>query len=171
MSLKLLKIKLLILFYSLTGKMGRLANQLHLPISVSSIRSILIFFPVSESSFQVALYSFRHLINHQSKDVKFSFMILDTFSELVNDTYDGLIFYKMDELKITPTDIKFDLVIDLNPEFHLELSKFISRINSEYKMGFKSIFSDYFYNIQLNIPPSGFLERGYKQVNKIIQLL
>ncbi len=98
-------------------------------------------------------------------------MILDTFSELVNDTYDGLIFYKMDELKITPTDIKFDLVIDLNPEFHLELSKFISRINSEYKMGFKSIFSDYFYNIQLNIPPSGFLERGYKQVNKIIQLL
>lgn len=98
-------------------------------------------------------------------------MILDSFKEQVNDSNDRMIFYKLEELKITPADIKFDLIIDLNPEFQLELAKFISRIQSDYKMGFMSTFSDRFYNIQLNIPPSGFLERGYKQVNQIIQSL
>ena len=98
-------------------------------------------------------------------------MILDSFKEMINESNDNLIFYKLDELKITPTDIKFDLIIDLNPEFQLDLAKFISRIQSDYKMGFTSTFSDRFYNIQLNIPPSGFLERGYKQVNQIIQSL
>ncbi len=171
MSLKLLKIKLRIMFYSRTGKLGRLTTQLRFPLSVSSIQNILIFFPVSDNSFQVALYSFKHLFLQSDKNIKCSFMILEKFRNMVKESNDNFIYYQPDELSASPTNITFDLVIDLNPEFQLELSRFISRITSNYKMGFKSSFSDHFYNIQLNISPGGFLERGYKQVNKILQLL
>ena len=72
---------------------------------------------------------------------------------------------------LTPRDISFDMVVDLNPKFDFELSKFISHLNAKYTIGFKSDYSDRFYNIQLDVPPSGFLERGYKQMYNIIPTL
>ena len=52
----------------------------------------------------------------------------------------------------------FDIIVDLNTEFHLGISRLISFLNSDMKVGFASDFSDRFYNIQLNISKSGIME-------------
>ena len=64
-----------------------------------------------------------------------------------------------------------DVIIDLNVEFHLSLSKFIAYIESNIKIGFKSKFSDYFYNLQLEIEKSGIVENSYKKIEKILKSL
>ena len=63
---------------------------------------------------------------------------------------------------------KFDIIVDLNPEFHLGISRLISFLTSDMKVGFVSDFSDRFYNIQLNISKSGIMEKGFKQINWIL---
>ena len=63
---------------------------------------------------------------------------------------------------------KFDIIVDLNPTFQLAISRFISLLNSEMKVGFVSDFSDRFYNIQLDISKSGIMEKGFKQINWIL---
>ena len=63
---------------------------------------------------------------------------------------------------------KFDIIVDLNPKFHLGISRLISLLKSDMKVGFSSDFSDRFYNIQLNISKSGIMEKGFKQINWIL---
>ncbi len=171
MSFKLLKIKFRIIFYSLAGKLGKLSSSLTFPITSDNVRSVLVFFPMDIDSFHVAVYTFRDFPSGGGEFPKISYMIHEKFRELVFTPGEHIIFYQEEELKVTPKNITFDLVIDLNPEFHLELSRFISNIKAKYKVGFKSSFSDWFYNIQFDLPSSGFLERGYKQVAKLIPIV
>ena len=44
----------------------------------------------------------------------------------------------------------------------------INKLKSNYKVGFKSQYSDLFYNIQLDISKSGIMEKGFKQINWIL---
>jgi len=168
MTFKLLKIQFRIIFYSLMGRVGKLPDPLSFPITAENVRSVLIFFPLDMDSFHVAVYTFRDFPGGGGAAPKISYMIHEQFRELVPREDEHIIFYRSEELEVTPKNISFDLVVDLNPKFHLELSRFISNINASYKVGFKSPFSDRFYNIQFAVPASGFLERGYKQLAKLI---
>ena len=64
-----------------------------------------------------------------------------------------------------------DVIIDLNVEFSLGLSKFIAYLKSNIKIGFKSKFSDYFYNLQLDVKGSDVMEDRYKKVQQILNSL
>ena len=66
--------------------------------------------------------------------------------------------------------MKYDIIIDLNANFHLGISRLISFLKSDIKVGFSTPFSDKFYNIQLDISKSGVIEKGFKQVNMILAL-
>jgi ADP-heptose:LPS heptosyltransferase len=72
----------------------------------------------------------------------------------------------LDQLQTT----KFDIIIDLNSNFHLGISRLISLLKADLKVGFSTPFSDQFYNIQLDISKSGVMEKGFKQVNRILAL-
>ena len=42
-------------------------------------------------------------------------------------------------------------------------------MSSYYKVGFKNIFSDYFYNIKFDLRSYDILEDGYKQINNLLK--
>ena len=63
---------------------------------------------------------------------------------------------------------RFDIIVDLNPVFHVGIMRLISLLVSDVKIGFTSPFSDKFYNIQLDISKSGIMEKGFKQINLIL---
>ena len=44
---------------------------------------------------------------------------------------------------------KFDIIIDLNINFKIEIAMIVNELESRYKIGFVSKYSDYFYNVQL----------------------
>ena len=61
--------------------------------------------------------------------------------------------------------MNFDVIIDLNANFILDIAMLNNKLNSNYKIGFKSEHSDLFYNIQFKTKT---LEEGYNKINSML---
>ena len=175
MSLKLLKLRWRIFFWTVTGRIKKMHSRLQLTLSQGYPESILIVFPMNEASFRVACYSFRDLGKQDDKKRKFIFLVNQQFDDLFHLQVGDKILIQNSANNNTLSDeklvlkalkqYKFDFIVDLNPEFHLGISRLISLLKSDMKVGFSSDYSDRFYNIQLNISKSGIMEKGFKQIN------
>jgi len=178
MSLKLLKLRLRIFIWTTTGRIKKMHSRLQLTLSQGNPENILIVFPIDEPSFRVACYAFRDLGKKDEQKVKFIFLIKEQFADLFHILKGETILiqhsdqYAMlsDERSLLQTlkQKKFDIIVDLNPVFHLGVARLISLLTSDMKVGFASDFSDQFYNVQLDISRSGIMEKGYKQINWIL---
>ena len=178
MSLKLLKLRWRIFFWTITGKINKMHSRLQLTLSQGYLESVLIVFPMDEPSFRVACYAFRDLGKQYSQKRKFIFLVKEQFEDLFHLRMgDTMLIRNSDQYTILSDEksvlqalkqYKFDIIIDLNPEFHLGISRLISFLTSDMKVGFSSDFSDRFYNIQLNISKTGIMEKGFKQINWIL---
>ena len=62
-------------------------------------------------------------------------------------------------------DKKFDIIIDLNCNFILDIAMIINKLKSNYKIGFTNKYSDYFYNIQFKYTT---LEEYYSKINLML---
>ena len=178
MSLKLLKLRWQIFFWTITGRIQKMHSRLQLTLSQGHPESVLIVFPMDEPSFRVACYAFRDLRKKDGQKTKFIFLVKEQFEDLFHLRMgDTMLIRNSDKYTILSDEksvlqalkqYKFDIIVDLNPEFHLGISRLISFLTSDMKVGFVSDFSDRFYNIQLNISKSGIMEKGFKQINWIL---
>jgi hypothetical protein len=178
MSLKLLKLRWKIFFWTMTGRIKKMQSRLQLTLSHGNPENILIVFPLDEPSFRVACYAFRDLGKNNVQKRKFIFIIREQFRELFHLRIGDSMFIKHSDKDIILSgeklllqslkQNKFDIIVDLNPKFQLAISRLISLLKSEMKVGFASDFSDQFYNIQLDISKSGIMEKGFKQINWIL---
>ena len=135
---------------------------------------------MDEPSFRVALYAFRGLGQQDINQRTYKFIIKEQFKDLFhlhsyttilvkNSEYENMLSDEkqiLDQLQNT----KYDIIIDLNSNFHLGIARLISFLKADLKVGFATSFSDQFYNIQLDISKSGVIEKGFKQVNRILAL-
>ena len=133
---------------------------------------------MDEPSFRVACYAFRDLKKKDGKKTKFIFLVKEQLEDLFHLQMGDTMFIRHSDQYTILSDeklvlqalkqYKFDIIVDLNPEFHLGIARLISFLTSDMKVGFVSDFSDHFYNIQLNISKSGIMEKGFKQINWIL---
>ena len=175
MSLKLLKLRWRIFYWTITGRIKKMHSRLQLTLSHGYPESVLIVFPMDEASFRVACYAFRDLGKQDDQKRKFIFLVKEQFDDLFHLQVGNKMLIQNSAQNNTLSDekfvlktlkqYKFEIIVDLNPEFHLGISRLISLIKSDMKVGFASDFSDRFYNIQLNVSKSGIMEKGIKQIN------
>ena len=142
----------------------------------SDIKNILLIFPLKEQAFRVALYSFRNL--KRKKNINYYYLINSIYKNhfhLSGNIYDIYYNQMKDRAEIDKYFLneiiktkKFELIIDLNNEFLFDIAYLISNISGYYKIGFKNEYSDYFYNIQLDLPTFGVLENSYSKINMIL---
>ena len=178
MSLKLLKLRWQIFFWTITGRIQKMHSRLQLTLSQGHPESVLIVFPMDEPSFRVACYAFRDLRKKDGQKTKFIFLVKEQFDDLFHLQVGDKMLIQNSANNNTLSDeklvlkalkqYKFDFIVDLNSEFHLGISRLISLLKSDMKVGFASDYSDRFYNIQLNISKSGIMEKGFKQINWIL---
>ena len=178
MSLKLLKLHWRIFFWTITGKIKRLRSKLELNSNKNIPEEILIVFPIDEPTFRVTLYTFRNIGKDDIRKRKFIFLVREQFDGLfhlqmgetlfIHNTKQGNMLTNEKYLLQSLKQNKFDMIVDLNPIFHLGIARLISMLFSEIKVGFTSPFSDQFYNIQLDISKSGIMEKGFKQINLML---
>ena len=178
MSLKLLKLRWRIFFWTITGRIKKMHSRLQLTLSQGNPENILIIFPMDEPSFRVACYAFRDLGKKNVHKRQFIFIVKEQFKDLFHLRIGSSIFINYTDqenilsgeknLLHTLQQNKFDIIVDLNPKFQLAISRLISLMKSDMKVGFSSDFSDKFYNIQLDISKSGIMEKGFKQINWIL---
>ena len=175
MNLKLLKLRWKIFFWTMTGRIKKMHSRLQLIPSNGNPENILIIFPIDEPSFRVACYAFRDLGKDNVQKRQFIFIVKEQFKDLfhlrignsmfITHSDKDTILYGEKRLLNSLQKIKLDIIVDLNPTFQLAISRFISLLKSEIKVGFVSDFADRFYNIQLDISKSGITEKGFKQIN------
>ena len=178
MSLKLLKLRWKIFFWTITGRIKKLHSRLQLTLNQGNSGNILIIFPADEPSFRVAFYTFRDLGKKSGQKMNYIFLVKEQFRDLfhlrmgetiyIQDSASHTILSDERSLLLALKQKTFDIIIDLNPTFHLGVACLVSSLTSDMKVGFTSDFSDRFYNIQLDISGSGIMEKGFKQINGIL---
>ena len=178
MSLKLLKLRLIIFFWKIFGKIKNIRLKNGLNWSNNKNNKILIVFPIDEASFRVACYTFRDLGKNNINNQQFIFIVREDLKDLFHLQFGYTLYIKYVNQSFRIIEEKslihvlkqniFDCIIDLNPYFQLSISKFISLLNSNIKVGFVSEFSDEFYNVQLDVSKSGVIEKGFKQISGIL---
>lgn len=171
MNYNLWKLRYRLLLLSLTGKLrGNTSSG-----ESNNENKVLIIFPIDETLFRVASYSFRNL---KKKNLDFVFMVKDNFISSFKNPRGKLIQFSIPKntqyISISDAGNKeiinthFKMIIDLNTQFIFPISMLINSLFSTQKIGFKSEFSDKFYNIQLDINRSGISERGYSQIKSML---
>jgi len=177
MKFKDIQTKIKLFYLSIMGKISKNNS----PIEINNqnkriINNILMIFPIREEEFRVALYTFRNLI--KSNNVNYYFIVNGVFKHHFN--LSGYVFdlnydVKNQKIKFDETfyeeriiNKKFDMIIDLNSQFNYDISSFINNLESYYKIGFKNMYSDYFYNIQINFSKDDILENSYKKINLML---
>ncbi len=167
----ILKIKLF--YLKILGKINK--NEFIIDTSEvkQKINKVLLIFPNNEQDFKVAKYCFRNLSHNN--EIEYYFLINNIY--LNNFQFIGTIYgynyiSKKNKVSINKnffTDkidkMKFDVIIDLNTNFILDIAMLNNRMKSNYKIGFKSEYSDLFYNIQFEIET---LEDGYNHINSML---
>jgi len=179
MNFKLFKLRIKIFYYSILGKIQQRIPKLDLESEGHDSKRILLMFPFDEPSFRVAAFSFRALGSEKQGDNHYTFLIKDLFKPLFHIRRGETIILisdpkNPDKIKSEDSIIKvlkhtdFDMVIDLNTNFYLDASRILSLIPAKMKVGFKSDFSDLFYNIQLDLPSFEVLEKSYSKINTML---
>tara|TARA_B100001769_G_C21984271_1_gene529164 strand:- start:133 stop:672 length:540 start_codon:yes stop_codon:yes gene_type:complete len=172
----LLKFKLF--YLKLLGKIKKIDNSIEVnQNNKNKTKNVLIIFPIKEQEFRVALYSLRNLV--KKENVNYYYLINSVYKNnfhLNGHIYD--LYYNVKKNKVVIDSYfsneiamknNFDFIIDLNNEFVFDISYLINKMSSYYKVGFKNIFSDYFYNIQYDLGSYEILEDGYKQINNLLK--
>ena len=130
-------------------------------------------FPIEEQDFNVAKYCFKSLL--LNSDIKFTYLVSNVFYSNVRFNGEVCGFnYINKKNKIILNDNsesqnifnkEFDAIIDLNCNFILDIAMIINKLKSNYKIGFKSEYSDSFYNIQFEYNT---LEECYSKINLML---
>ena len=175
MNFNLIKIRLKIMFYLIFGKISKQTAEIKFP-NHKNVKDVVLFFPSNEKAFRVAMYSFREF-DFFNKNINYYFVINQKFQNLIKLNAPNLIFLRYNRTKVSFCDLRDkdklmdqdkDILIDLNTEFNLELCRLIDNINCDYKIGFKTEFSDYFFNFQLDTYNDNISENSFKRIQKIL---
>jgi hypothetical protein len=173
MKFKAFSTKLKFFYLKLTGKIKKMDTSVDIISTKTAIKNILIIFPLKEDPFRVALYAFRNL--KRKKNTSYYYLINSIHKNhfhlpgYIYDVYYNNKKHTADIDKYFINDIikskNFEIVVDLNNEFIFDISYLINNISGYYKIGFKNTYSDYFYNIQLDLPTFSVLENSYNKIN------
>jgi len=167
----ILKIKLF--YLNFLGRINQNNFKLDTSTPIHNIKSVLMVFPIEEQDFNVAKYCFKPLFLNSK--IKYTYLINNVFYN--NVRFPGRIYgfnYIKKKNKIIVNDNfksenilnkEFDVIIDLNCNFILDIAMIINKLKSNYKIGFKSEYSDSFYNIQFEYNT---LEECYSKINLML---
>jgi len=167
----ILKIKLF--YLKILGKINKNHFKINTFNKSKRVKRALLIFPFSENDYNVAKYCFRELSTNKSID--YYYLINNIFYSnfhFIGTTYGFNYINKNNKIIVNQNfyednilNKNFDVIIDLNSSFLLDIAMIINKIRSNYKIGFKSQYSDLFYNIQFE---TGTLEEGYSKINSMI---
>ena len=171
----ILKLKLKLFFLRITGATNPNIPIVNLNQKGHNSKHILIIFPSDESEYRVAINTFSEILNNDSS-CSFYFVVnnfeyqLHKFinSNTIHLDYNKNFIKDIPFSSINILEKEFDMIVDLNTKFNYNCSKLVNCIASKIKIGFKSRFSDLFYNIQFDASSANIIENAYKKIHSMV---
>lgn len=177
MNFQEIKLKFRLGILTLRNRFGKIKSTKVIKSNSGLIKSILIFLPHDEKSCRIATYSFQSIFKLEGEGIFYQICIFHDNKSIADGAFNNLQIYKLNEKNgkiILSEDLikrkKYDMILDLNPSFNLEISECIKSISANYKIGFSSKLSDLFYNIQIDRHHSSFLESDYNRIKSILNI-
>tara|TARA_B100000029_G_C17168192_1_gene812239 strand:- start:181 stop:714 length:534 start_codon:yes stop_codon:yes gene_type:complete len=170
------KLKFKVVILTLRSHFGKINSTLTINKFSKINNAVLIFFPIDDNNCRIASYSFKTLNELKAKGVEVNICLSDKLQDLVNTISCNKITYLKNGNSIKKFNgaidksKRYDMIIDLNPKPIVDISEKINDLSAMYKIGFKSKISDSFYNIQLDLTDSKFLETSYGRIKNILQI-
>ena len=160
MNYKLLKLNIKISLINLFGIFKSNAEIHNFTSEKINNPSILVIFPINANLISEAMKCISEVISsHEDNNSKFSFIInknerlATTFFRIQSvpiEVSKGKVITKSHDILSKLGTNNFDIVVNLNSDFNINIETLVENINAKYKIGFVSKYSDLFYNIQLN---------------------
>ena len=143
MNFNLIILRLKIMFYLLLGKIRKNSFKIKLP-NRNKIKQVVIFFPIDEDSFRLALYSFRNF-DFNENNIRYYFVINEKFRNIINLNKFNLIFvnYRKDKMQFCKNRDKIlKRLKDKNIGVSVHYSKPLPKM-TYYKKKYKLILENY----------------------------
>ncbi len=174
MDFKLFKLNLKIAWMRASGRLDKINENLRFTSDEVLSPNILIIFPINKKEISKSIDAISGIINSQkNRNANFSLIINNNINNRFNlqeISIFSLVVLKSGKIDNSSDIIdklffkKFDIIIDLNINFNIGISMIVNELNSIYKIGFVSKYSDYFYNVQLKVNN----DNVYKPIKDII---
>ena len=175
MKFNILKLKIKSFLLRITGARNTNIPILNLNQQGHYSKHILIIFPNDESEFRVAINTFSQILSNDSNC--YFYFVINNFDhflpKFINSNTINIDYNKnfTKYIKLSPINIidkEFDVIVDLNTKFHYNCSRLVNSIAGKIKIGFKSKFSDLFYNVQLDASSTNIIENAYKKIHSMV---
>ena len=171
---------LLILWYRFFRSKINANNLIRIGKDGKGISNILFFLPAEKKYAQIASHFIKNDLIRD--DLKVNYLIHEDGTQFYTDNikpntitysnndfnYIGVLtnFELINEIKMS----KFEAIVDLNQSEEQTISFVSLELDIPIKIGYKSIFSDQIFSIVIKPSSTGFLEKNYEIIEKILGL-
>ena len=171
---------LISLWYRLFRSKSKITKLIRIGAGGKGISSLLFILPSEKRFAQNASHFIKSVENRKDLDV--FYLIHQKATHLYSDGIDSKIMsfndedfnflgvFKNHNIIRKIKSLNFDAVVDLNLSENQTISFLMLELANPIKVGFESIFSNKIYSIIIKPSPTGFLEKSFENVEKILGL-
>ena len=177
--LELFKIRLVIGWFRLTRKLKLKNELLSIRQDGSGVDNVLIILPEGRENSRIA----RHFLKSVTPNGKVDIHVLmdKTVYHSLNEpfpvnvhVYDGndVSWFQLPRKELVQRVFvgKFHAVVDMHPSFNLSTAYLTYLSGAPLRLGFSSLFSGYFFNIEIERKSVDFIELSYLSIQKLLNL-
>jgi len=176
---KILKTHIVILCLRLLRKLRHKDELMTVRRGGTGVKNALIILPDGQGNSRIARYFLKSV--YEKKESKLSFLMNTQLYHSFTgpfpadvQTYSGEDIGRHQlpkkDLIEKVTSRKFHAVVDMHPNFNLATAYLTYLSHAPVRVGFRSRFSEHFFNIQIDRKSTDFLEKGYLSIQKLLNL-
>ncbi|MFQ6673600.1 MAG: hypothetical protein ACE5GH_02300 [Fidelibacterota bacterium] len=177
--MKRLKIRVVIRAFRLARKLRSYGGLLSIRRNGSGVKNALIILPEGRDNSRIARYFLKSLYQNGKVDLHF-LMDRTLYHSFTGTLPSSVETYSIEDVgwfqlpkkefvnRILNED--YHAVIDMHPSFNLPTAYLAYLSRAPVRVGFSSLFSHYFFNVEINRKSNDFIERGYLAIQKLLDL-
>jgi len=176
---KILKTHLIITCLRIFRKLHHKDNLMKVRRGGTGVKNALIILPDGQGNSRIARYFLKSV--YEKKESKLSFLMNTQLYHSFTGSFPADVkTYSNEDIgrhQLPKKDLidkvtsrKYHAVVDMHPSFNLATAYLTYLSRAPIRVGFRSRFSEHFFNIQIDRKSSDFLEKGYLSIQKLLNL-
>ena len=174
------RIKILLWWYALFRPKAKNENLIKIGKAGEGVNSILFLLPAEKEYAQIASYFVKR--NRKNNSLKIKYVVhKDGLPYYIEDLKSQIIYYTDNDLNWLGAlasmpiidrinSVQYDALVDLNQSVDQTLSLLCLELDIPVKVGFQSPLSDRLYSMVIEPSQTGFLEKNYETIEKVLGL-
>ena len=174
------RIKILLWWYALFRPKAKNENLIKIGKAGEGVNSILFLLPSGKEHAQIASHFVKR--DHKNDSLKINYVVhKDALQYYIADLKSHILYYTDNDLNWLGAlasmpiidrinAVQYDVLVDLNQSMDQTLSLLCLELDIPLKVGFQSPISDQLYSMVIETSQTGFLEKNYETIEKVLGL-